>query len=93
MSTILPNEFTSYQLNEQEALEGAILTETQRQVIQNELSFVAANILALEFTPEEPMKFAQQEAELRGQLGIYRYILEKSVTAQEVLYPSEAPTP
>jgi len=74
MAIIIPNDFTSYQLTEQEELEGSILTITQKQVIQNHLSAAAHEKNALEYDPENPQRFVQQEASLKGQLDAYHFI-------------------
>jgi len=83
MAIIIPNDFTSYQLTEQEELEGSILTITQKQVIQNHLSAAAHEKNALEYDPENPQRFVQQEASLKGQLDAYHFILASSEAAEE----------
>jgi hypothetical protein len=87
MATIIPNEFTSYDLDESEQLEGSVLTTTQKQVLQNQLSICAAELLALEYDTAEPQSYIQQEAYKRGQIEQIRFILASSDAAQEALYP------
>ena len=82
MSVLLPNDFSSWNLTEAEVLEGSILTITQKQVIQNLLSTVAAEKINLQFDPESPDGFIQKEASLQGQLSILRFLLESSDDAQ-----------
>jgi len=82
MSVLLPNDFSSWSLTEAEVLEGSILTITQKQVIQNQLSLVAAEKINLQFDPESPEGFIQKEASLQGQLSILRFLLEASDDAQ-----------
>ena len=85
MAHLIPNDFASYQLTEQEELEGAILTITQKQVIQNYLSATAHEKNGLEYDPDSPATFVQQEASLKGQLDAYRFILAASDSAEELL--------
>jgi hypothetical protein len=92
MATLIPNEFTSYQLNEQEQLEGALLTTTQKQVLQNQLSICAAELLSLEFDTTNPQIYIQQEAYKRGQIEQLRFLLASSDASQEVLYPNDTLT-
>ena len=85
MAILIPNDFSSYQLTEQEELEGSILTITQKQVIQNYLSAAASEKNGLEYDPDSPTRFVQQEASLKGQMDAYRFILASSDTAEEQL--------
>ena len=85
MAHLIPNDFSSYQLTEQEELEGAILTITQKQVIQNYLSAAASEKIGLEYDPESTERFVQQEASLKGQIDAYRFILAASDSAEELL--------
>ncbi len=85
MAVLIPNDFASFQLTEQEELEGSILTITQKQVIQNHLSSAAAEKIGLEYDPENSLKFVQQEASLKGQIDAYRFILASSDTAEDLL--------
>jgi hypothetical protein len=88
MATVIPNEFTSYNLNDQEQLEGALLTTVQKQVLQNQLSICASEMMALEYDTTNPASFAQQEAYKRGQIECLRFILASSDASQEALYPT-----
>ena len=89
MSTIIPNTFTSYELSEKEELQGSILTGLQIQVLQNALSATAEEKLALEFDPEHPQLFIQQEAYKKGQIELYTFLIDKSLTsAEEMVNPT-----
>lgn len=89
MAQLISNDFSSYQLTEKEELEGSILTITQKQVIQNHLSAAAHEKIGLEYDSAEPLKFAQQEASLKGQIDAYRFILAASDSAQDILTTPE----
>jgi len=89
MAHLIPNDFSSYELTEQEELEGSILTITQKQVIQNYLSAASSEKIGLEYDPENSLKFVQQEASLKGQIDAYRFILAASDAAEEALTTPE----
>lgn len=84
MAQVIPNQFTSYKLNEQEQLEGSKLTVTQKQVIRNLLSDTATAKVNLEYDAEHSMDFIQQEAYHKGQLEAYQFLLDASQASEEV---------
>lgn len=84
MAELAVNNFAAWRLSEEEERQGSIFTITQAQVLQNELSIVADSIIGLKFTPEEPLLFAQQEAELRGKLEFIQYLLDRSESLQQL---------
>lgn len=93
MSQLITNDFSSFDLTEEEELQGTLLTVTQVQVIQNHLSAVAAEKIALEYDSANPILFAQQEAYKKGQLETYRFILDSHEAAkQRLLELKEPPT-
>ena len=82
MPTQQTNQFTSYSLSTREELEGSVLSPLQKQVIQNELSLIAAQKMALDYDPLNPIAFAQSEALLKGQLQVYTLLLDKSAASE-----------
>lgn len=93
MARLTDNEFSSYALDDEEQLQGSLLTITQKQVIQNQLAAVASEKLALEFNTDNPDSFTQQEAYKRGQLDTLNYILVASDAAEdEILNRNLNPT-
>lgn len=78
MATIDLTTLTRFNLTEEERISGSILTIQQQQVIQNQIAQVAEERLALSFDPLNPVKFAQQDAELKGQIGALKYLLAVS---------------
>lgn len=84
MSVLIPNPFSSYSMNEEELLEGATLTIGQEQFIQNQISMAAQERLSLDYDPDAPLKFLQREAELKGSIGAYQYLLDCSENAKSV---------
>jgi hypothetical protein len=76
------NQFQSWILSPEEFLQGGLLTTLQKQVIQNQIASVATQKINLEFTPSDPLKFAQQEAGLRGQIEALSYLLTLSEAAE-----------
>ena len=85
MAQLLTNTFAVYDLTEEEALQGSILTIQQVQVIQNLLAGAAEEKLNLELDPLNPVKFAQEEASLKGQIDILRYLLDTSIESNSTL--------
>ena len=85
MAILIPNSFSSYDLTEEETLQGSILTLTQQQLIQNYRSVLAEEKLALEYDPANPQIFLQREAGLAGQLAALNYLLDMSESARLAL--------
>jgi hypothetical protein len=85
MAEIIPNQFTSYSLTQDEELQGSIFSLLQTYVLQNELSICAMEKNALEFNPSDPIAFAQQEAALKGKIELLTYLLDKSVASNNIL--------
>lgn len=85
MATMIPNMFTSWELSEEEEIQGSILTITQAQLIQNLLASIAAEKNSLLFNVNDPQSFIQQEASLRGQMDILQYILDRSTASINLL--------
>jgi len=81
---LIENAFTSYQLTNEEELAGHILNFNQAAVLQNERAQVAESRLNVDFDPQNPVKFAQDEAFLKGQLSVYNLLLERSKVAQQI---------
>lgn len=85
MSHLIPNSFSTFSLNEDEELQGSILTINQKEVIQNQLAIHAEEKLAIEFDTNKPNEFSQQEAYKRGCIDTLRYLLDNSTICEETL--------
>jgi hypothetical protein len=85
MANLLSNSFSSYELSQRELLAGSVLNGDQISVLQNELSQIAESRLNLDFTPDNPLKFAQDEAFLKGQMSIIRVMLLRSQESEQQL--------
>jgi hypothetical protein len=85
MATQIPNQFTLFELTENEQLAGQHLSIAQTQVIQNMLSEYCIQKLNLPYTPNDHMAYVQAEAELTGQIGILKAILDASTAATETI--------
>lgn len=83
MAYLIDNDFSTYHLNDEEEIQGQMLTLTQRQVIQNLLAKAAEEKINLEYNPEAKERFLQQEASLKGQMDILRFLLVSSDAAEE----------
>jgi len=78
MAQIAQGTFTHYTLSKKEILAGSILTLDQKAVLQNELAMIAEQKLSLDYDAQNPTKFAQDEAFLKGQMSIIRVMLLRS---------------
>lgn len=82
MSTInLDSQFVSYNLTEQETLQGQVLQVSQREVLQNMLFQQTMLKLNLKWSAEN----MQEEAELSGGIRMLQSILDNSKLAEEAL--------
>lgn len=89
MAQLKPNRFSSWELTPLEFKAGCTFNELQLKVIQNCISDAASSKVALTYDPQNPLKFAQQEAELTGQIEILEFLLSQSVALNEVSQPLE----
>lgn len=78
MPLLQPNAFTSYILTQDEQQQGSLLTSLNICAIQNLISQIAQEKLSLLYDPTNPLKFAQQEAELHGQMLILQQLVNNS---------------
>lgn len=76
MARLQENPFTSWKLSEEEFRLGSTLTELNLKLIQNEIADAALEKLNLTFDPTNPLKFAQQEAELGGKIRALQYLID-----------------
>lgn len=81
MPTLLPCQFSRYQMTEEEALQGALLTTLQICCIQNQIADIASRKLNLVYNPQNPTDFAQQISWYQGQLEALEFLLSASEAA------------
>ncbi len=79
------SSFATHNLTNEEALNGQVLSPLQLQVLQNEIAQIAEQILALTFDPSNPIRFAQDDAHLKGQLQFAQFLQARSEEARQVL--------
>ena len=84
MSHILPSTFSRYHLDSQEQVQAETLTSLNLQAMQNLICDCAEAKVNLKFDPSNPQEFLQKEAELQGQIGILRLLVEQSAIASRV---------
>lgn len=77
--------FQKWILTPEEAIQGAILTITQKQHLQNIMVMAAEERINLSFSPEN----AQREAELAGHINCIQNILDLSNQAETQLGQKE----
>lgn len=86
MSTLRHNEFTSYNLTDDQQRIGSILTDLQEEVLRNYLAQYAGDKLRLKLDTNNIDKFVQEEAELIGKIVFIQFLLENSTSSKEVEY-------
>jgi len=83
MAILSPNNsFQSWILSPEEFTQGSILTSLQKQCIQNQITQLAEEKLALTLDPTNLHQFLQQEAELQGSIKSLKYLLTLSDQAE-----------
>jgi hypothetical protein len=82
--TPINSTFTRFQLTQEETTSGQSLTSTNIAVIQNLICDCAEERLSLKYDPSNPIIWAQREAELQGQIGILKLLLELSSQSNQV---------
>lgn len=85
MGCLIENVYSCYEMTEEEMLVGAILTNTQQQVLQNEIALVAHELLDITLDTQKLEDYYQEQAYKKGQLDALNYRLEASVAAEEEL--------
>lgn len=67
MAELVPHLFNRYQLTEQEETDAlSSISDLTRMYLQSRLADIMEEKVALVFDPNNPQKFIQAEAELRG---------------------------
>jgi hypothetical protein len=84
MPTPVINSFTSFNFTKEELAEAYKFTPLNRMALQQEISICAEEKIALKFDPNDPVRFAQQEAELTGKIGILQYLLDQDAALQNL---------
>jgi hypothetical protein len=78
MATQIPSTFTQYQLTPEEQQSAQTLTTLNLQHMQNLICDAAEKRIAMTLDPNNPVAYAQEAAELQGQIGILKYLVELS---------------
>ena len=90
MKTI-SSTFTKYELTASEQQSGQILNDAQLGVLHNLRTDIAEQKLNLEFVPDKPGEFIQQEAFLAGQLKVLGYLIDNSAEVQKAALTPKSP--
>jgi hypothetical protein len=77
----ISNVFTSVVLTADEEKAGLTFNSLNLAVLRNQLSSIAEEKLNLTFTPNDVLSYTQQEAYLKGQMDILRYLLDSHTAA------------
>lgn len=72
---LIPTSFAAYKFSAEELIKARALAPEQRAYYQTLLADAAEEKLAEEYDPLNPLRFAQREAYLRGQMDILNMVL------------------
>lgn len=72
------NSFTQYEMTEEETDEAVLLSPLLRMYLQSRMAIIAQEKLNAKFDANNPVRFAQLEAELTGKISIIDELLEAS---------------
>lgn len=75
MSKRKSNDFTAYDLSDEDAEVGARFNGLQRQYLQNILADSATHLVNLEYTPNDTESFAYTHAQLTARVKLLRSLL------------------
>lgn len=85
MSYPIPNQFTSYHHTEEEVLQSHLFTALNLEMLNNELSSLSSQKLAITIDPANPTKYIQEEAYIRGKIDNLMWLIEVSrLSTQEI---------
>lgn len=87
MPAQVSNKFTQWELTAVEFKYASSFNDLQRKFIQNEIARAALEKVALTYDAQNPLLFAQREAELQGQIEILEYLLSQQ---SEVNFDSQS---
>ena len=85
------NEFSQFDLTPDEDIQAQLLSPETVMRLHNGMYHIATQRLNLDVNVSNVLEFAQQEAFLKGQLAVYRYLLDCNDQAREVLSKSITP--
>lgn len=83
MVTQVINTFTQYELTEEEMDEAVMLSPLLRMYLQTRMAILAQEKLNAKYDANNPVRFAQLEAELTGKISIIDELLEASTLVYE----------
>ena len=90
MAERIETSFQAYNLTEEELQHARNVSPEQRMYYQTLLASAAEEKLAEEYDPLNPLRFAQREAYLRGQIDILNMLLSSNSVVRPKRYePAE----
>lgn len=91
----IETSFVAHKFSAEELIKARALSPEQRAYYQTLLSDAAEEKLAEEYEPLNPIRFAQREAYLRGQMDIINMILstDSNITRPKRYEKDDSPNP
>lgn len=87
MPTQIQNKFTQWEFTPVERKFACAFNDLQVKLIQNEIARAAIEKVSLTYDAQNPLLFAQREAELHGQIEVLEYLLSQSQSSLETFNP------
>lgn len=85
MATLRNTSLTAYDLTDEEQSSGSILNQVQKLVLQNEVARISETLLGLTLDTSKQLEFIQQQAYLKGQVDVLKWMLEVSDATEREL--------
>lgn len=82
----------SWEITERESLEGCLLNEYHRFLLQNDLAIVVNGLLSITYDVTKPLEHIAKHAELTGKRLVLQELLDRDINAREVLKARAAET-
>lgn len=74
MPTPVPTRFTKFDFTQEEFYAATRFTQVQLMLLQTLIADAAVRKTNLKFDPQDTVNFAQQEAEITGEIGAYEHL-------------------
>lgn len=90
MANIVATSLTAFELTDEEDKLGRILTQNQKQVIQNEVALCAEELLLMKLDGPDPTTFIHARAFTQGKMEAFKWLIDTAKSIEdEALQQSE----
>ena len=86
MATLTLNQFTQFEMGDEEHLQGCILSVAQEQVLRNEMAVAATQLINMDApTAESLVDFSRNWASIQSRVRTINDIIDRSEQARQAL--------